>query len=338
MSRASSATFCAAVGETGPTTTNTQPLFETWNGTTWSTAPVANTAVILPASGTGLSGPSAVLDATASASAGVASVRFTLTGGSYSQTVIGAATPTLYGYIFVWSTIGVPGGTYTLRSLVTDADGNTAYSSGITITVDNTPPATGVLIPSNGAALSGTGAVLDATASASFGVKIATVQFVLTGGSYNKSIIGTATPTLYGYLDTWITTSVPGGIYTLQSLATDAAGNTAYSPGITITVDNAPPSTAVLIPSNGSTLRGTRVLDARASASFGVKIATVQFVLTGGPYNQSAIGTATPTLFGWVSVWTTTDIPSGTYTLQSRATDAAGNTAYSSGITIKITN
>ena len=53
-----------------------------------------------------------------------------------------------------------------------------------------------------------------------------------------KSVIGTASPSPYGYLDGWNSTSVPSGTYTLQSLATDAAGNTAYSAGVSITVDN----------------------------------------------------------------------------------------------------
>jgi len=297
------------------------------------------TSILTPSNGTALRGTSAVLDASASAAAGVATVQFAITGGPYTQSVIGTAVPTLYGYIFEWNTTGVPGGTYTLQSLVTDEDGNTAYSPGITITVDNTPPTTAVLIPSNGAAVRGTSALLDATASASYGVDIASVQFVLTGGAFNRSVIGTAIPTLYGYLYGWNTTSVPGGTYTLQSLATDAAGNTAYSPGITITVDNTPPTTAVLIPSNGATLRGPRaVLDAQASASFGVKIAAVQFVLSGGSYNKTVIGTATRTFIGWVLVWNMTSVSSGTYTLQSLATDAAGNAAYSPGKTIKLTN
>jgi hypothetical protein len=104
--------------------------------------------------------------------------------------------------------------------------------------VDNTPPATAVIIPSNNATVSGTSATLDATASASYGVGISKVQFVLTGGSYNKTVIGTAGLTLYGYLYGWNTTSVPDGTYTLQSLATDGAGNTTYSAGITIKVGN----------------------------------------------------------------------------------------------------
>jgi hypothetical protein len=196
-----------------------------------------STAVVIPATGADLSGTSATLDATASASAGVAKVQFVLTGGTYTKSVIGTATPTFYGYLYSWNTTGVPGGTYTLQSLVTDNDADTAYSTGVSITVDNTPPTTAVVVPATGADLGGT-STLDATASASYGVKVAKVQFVLTGGSYTKSVIGTATPTLYGYLYSWNTTGVPGGTYTLQSLATDAAGNTAYSSAVSVTVDN----------------------------------------------------------------------------------------------------
>src|SRR6202011_4419212 len=171
---------------------------------------------------------------------------------SFNKSVIGTATATQYGYILGWNTTSVAGGTYTLQSLATDGAGNTAYSAGITVTVDNTPPSTAVLVPSTGADLSGTSATLDASASASYGVGITKVQFVSTGGSFNKAVIGTAPATQYGYILGWNTTSVAGGTYTLQSLATDGAGNTAYSAGITVTVDNTPPSTAGVVPSTGA--------------------------------------------------------------------------------------
>ena len=222
----SSPSACTAVGFSG----SGQTLIE--RGTLSTT-----TSVLVPSNGAALSGTSAILDASASAGAGVASVQFVLTGGSYDQSVMGTATPTIYGYLFAWNTTSVAGGTYDLQSLVTDDDGNNAYSAEITVTVDNTPPVTAVLIPSNGAHLRRTtAAVLDASASASFGVQITKVQFVLTGRSYNKSVIGTATSTIYGWVFAWNNTLVLNGKYRLQSLATDAAGNTAYSAGITIKV------------------------------------------------------------------------------------------------------
>ena len=272
---------------------------------------------------------------------GISKVQFVLTGGSYNKTVIGTAVPTIYGYLYIWNTTTVPGGTYTLQSVATDTGGNTGYSAGITVTVDNTPPTTAVLVPSTGADLSGTRAVLDASANGSYGVPITKVQFVITGGSYNQTVIGTASVSYYGYLYGWNTTTVPGGTYTLQSLATDAAGNTAYSSPITVTVDNTPPTTAVVSPANGTVLphKSVITLQATASASYGVAITKVQFVITGGSYNQTVIGTATSTNNGWVLQWNDTGFTNGaTYTLQSLATDAAGNTAYSPAITIKIKN
>ena len=135
-----------------------------------------------------------------------------------------------------WNTTGVVNGTYTLQSVATDGAGNTAYSTGIAITVDNTPPTTAVLVPATGASVSGTSTTLDASASASNGVGINKVQFVLTGGAYNKTVIGTATSSAYGWYLQWNTTSVVNGLRSSSS-ATDGAGNTTYSAGITITRD-----------------------------------------------------------------------------------------------------
>lgn len=75
---------------------------------------------------------------------------------------------------------------------------------------------TSVIIPTAGASLSGTSSTLDASATGDNGAKITKVQFVLTGGSLNKSVIGTASPTIYGYLDVWNTTSVANGTYTAE--------------------------------------------------------------------------------------------------------------------------
>ena len=169
---------------------------------------------------------------------GISKVQFVLSGGSYNKTVIGTATSSAYGYYLSWNTTGVANGTYTLQSLATDVAGNTTYSTAITVTVNNTPPTTAVLVPATGATVSGTSATLDASASAANGVGISKVQFVLSGGSYNKTVIGTATTSIYGYYLSWNTTGVANGTYTLQSLATDGSGNTTYSTAITIKVSN----------------------------------------------------------------------------------------------------
>ncbi len=261
-------------------------------------------------------------------------VQYVITGGTYSKSVIGTATPTYYGYIYVWNTKSVPNGSYAIQSLVTGTSSGTAYSAPVPVTVDNTAPTTAVVIPSAGTALRGTGSVLDASASDNVSVK--SVQFVISGGAYSKSVIATGSPTYYGYLATWNTGSVPDGNYTLQSLATDEAGNSTYSPSISISVDNTPPATAVTSPVNGKTLTGTATL--KASATDNISVKTVQFVISGGPYTQHAIGTATLAKGVYKLSWSTTSVANGTYTLQSVATDEAGNVTNSAPITIKVSN
>jgi hypothetical protein len=171
------------------------------------------------------------LDATAS---NATSVEFLLSGGSYTNRVIGTATPTNYGWLYSWKTTTVPNGSYTLRSEAFNSSGS-AFSPSVNITVANSPPpTTSVLIPSNGATLSGTAATLDATAS-----NATSVEFRLFGGSYGYSgpVIGTATLTKYGWLCSWNTTTVPNNSYVLLSEAFNSGGS-AFSSNVNITIAN----------------------------------------------------------------------------------------------------
>jgi Bacterial Ig domain len=96
-------------------------------------------------------------------------------------------------------------------------------------------PTTAILIPSNGATLSGT-ATLDA--SASDNVTVSRVEFRLTGGNYTNTLIGVATLTYFGWIFSWDTTSVPNGAYTLNSVAFDPANNFGRSADVNVTVQN----------------------------------------------------------------------------------------------------
>jgi hypothetical protein len=190
-------------------------------------------------------------------------------------------------------------------------------------------PTTNVLIPSSGATLSGS-TTLDASAS-----NATSVEFRLFGGVYgfNAPVLCTATPTIYGWLCSWTTTTVPNGSYELLSEAFGAGGS-AFSSGVSITVSN-PPTTSVLIPSNGAeTLSGSTTLDASASNA-----TSVEFRLVGGIYGYAApvLCTATLTYYGWLCSWNTTTVPSGSYVLVSEAFNSAGS-AFSSGVNITVNN
>ena len=87
-----------------------------------------------------------------------------------------------------------------------------------------------------GTSLSGTQVVLDASGSLDQGVD--QVQFTLTGGSLNDAIIATASPTEYGWIASWNSTTVPDGSYTLQSVASDAADSQGLSTPVSVIVAN----------------------------------------------------------------------------------------------------
>ena len=202
------------------------------------TVPPPTTTVGLPSNGSTVSGD-AWLDALAQSPIGVASVRFEVSGGTVSDLAIGTGTDTQWGWIGAWDTTNVPNGSYQLQSVVTDKVGTSATSAGVTVTVDNMPLQTQIFIPSDGATLSGSSAVLDASASGT--ADITGVQFVVSGGSLSDHVVGTATPTLYGWIAEWDTTTVPNGAYTLESVATETGGTTATSSPIHVTVDNPAP-------------------------------------------------------------------------------------------------
>jgi acetyl esterase/lipase len=194
------------------------------------------TTIVLPSANAILSG-SQYLDATASP--GLSKVQYELTGQGLTNNVVASGTPTLYGWLAAWNTTNVPNGSYTLRSVATYQNGVvaqggvTATSTGVTITVDNPAPTTTVVLPSNGATVSGS-QYLDATASSG----VTSVTYELTGGALSDSVIATGTPTLYGWLTAWNTTTVPDGTYTLTTSTSYPGGVTGTSSGITVTIAN----------------------------------------------------------------------------------------------------
>ena len=294
-----------------------------------------STAVILPSTGANLTGMSTILDATASAANGISKVQFALNGGPFfTRSIIGTAVPTLYGYVLDWNTTSVPNGTYTLQSLATEATDNTASSVGFSVSVTNPPPTTAVVIPSTGASLLGTGAVLDASASSG----VTQVRYELSGGPSNLSddVIAIATPTFYGWLASWDTTAVPNGSYTLESVASYGGGVSGTSSTITISVNNTAPTSSMLLPANDANLSGNQYLDASASSG----VTQVRYELSGGPSNLSddVIAMATPTLYGWLAGWNTATVPDGTYSLQSLASYGGGVSGTSSPISVTVNN
>jgi uncharacterized protein YjbI with pentapeptide repeats len=199
----------------------------------------------------------------------------TLTGANFTGTVLVPSDQTVVatsnaGAVVTWPTPpSLPGATpgacmppsgssfplfsTTVTCQVLDTNGGVATGTFQVTVQPTTQYFTRVLVPSNGAVLAGA-PFLDAGAGDALGVT--KVVFELSGGTLSDKVIATATPTLFGWLAKWNTTTVPNGSYSLESVATDAAANTDTSTPITITVNNPAPTTTVLIPVEWSDLVG----------------------------------------------------------------------------------
>jgi hypothetical protein len=67
-------------------------------------------------------------------------------------------------------------------------------------------------------------------------------------------------------------------------------------------------------------------------------VTSVSFELSGGAFNDQVIASAALTPYGWIGPWNTTTVPNGTYTLQSVASYASGQSGTSAPITITVNN
>lgn len=317
------ATGCFAVGTTTVNGAN--------EGVLVSLTP-PSTTMALPPSGAVLSG-SETLDAAASDGVAVTSVDYVLTGGTYNGTEVSGSVPTIFGWLSEWNTTTLPNGTYTLQSVATNAEGFSTASAADSVTVDNPPPTSTVVIPSGGATVSGGSSVLDAVPSA----YVSNVTYEISGGTLDDQVVATGAATLFGWLAKWNTTTVPNGTYSLVSVAAYPNGVSTTSSPVAITVDNAPPTTAVLVPKSGATVSGTSsVLDASTSAN----VSSLSYELSGGPsvLDDQVIATGTLGYYGWVAEWNTTSVPDGTYSLVSVAAYPNGVSTASPPVTITVDN
>jgi peptidoglycan/LPS O-acetylase OafA/YrhL len=92
--------------------------------------------IILPKDGTILKG-STPLSSLTSYNLGMNNVQYRISGPTVHNAAIGNAVFGADGWLFYWNTASVPNGTYTLRSVVSNAAGDHASSKGVTVRVAN---------------------------------------------------------------------------------------------------------------------------------------------------------------------------------------------------------
>ncbi|MBI1756479.1 MAG: S8 family serine peptidase [Fimbriimonas ginsengisoli] len=266
-----------------------------------------------PTSGATVIG-SITMSASASSSAGIASVSFTVDGVQ-----VGVAT--VSPYACPWDSTKSSNGNHSVSAIAKDSLGNQSTASA-TVSVSNpdlTPPTVSLSNPLSGSTVSGT---ISLSASASDNVGVASVAFSVDGVQVG---VATASP----YSVTWNSTVVANGSHTISVVATDAAGNSATA-SVTVTVSNPVPDTiapsiTITSPVSGSTIGKT--LKVYVNATDNVGVVRVEMYLDG-----ALVATSTSSPF--TTSYSPRKLASGSHTLFCRAYDAAGNVGTSASISV----
>ena len=229
-------------------------------------------SITQPANNASVNGTIAVT-ATASASSGrtITGVQFKVDGNN-----IGAAVTTS-PYTVQLDTATLTNAAHSLTAVATDSTGTSTTSAAVSITVSNpAPPSVSITQPANNASVNGTIAVT-ATASASSGRTIASVQFKVDGSNVGGPVTAVCRCSIQ------LTATLSNGNHLLTAVATDSGGGSGTSSAVAVTVSNAvqPP------PSGTQFLTGQAFGSARNNYSGFVGMA---FNVSGAPLAVNALG------------------------------------------------
>ncbi len=192
--------------------------------------------------------------------------------------------------------------------------------AAVTLAMSYTPPADltaptiSMTVPESGATVSGT-VVVDVTADDDVGV-------VKVDLYVDDAFFDSVAETPYSFA--WDTIALPNGTHTLQAMAFDAAGNSAGTIPVSVTVSNTPPDitppiVSIDAPAAGATVYGTATVTATATDDIGV--VSTDLYVDGALY-------ATDTTAPYAFSWNTTASANCSHTLDVVAADAAGNSSH----------
>ncbi len=291
------------------------------------TPPTAS--ITSPASGATLTSATNVA-VTATDSIGVSKVELYVDDTLY-------ATSQTMPYSFSLNVAALTNGSHTLKSKAYDAANNIGTSPAVTVTIANpesTAPVTSITSPTSGSSQPGPQTTVTLTATDN--IAVTKVELYVDGSLTATTLVSPAAVTsglmapLYTY--TINSSLLPNGNHTLQSKAYDDAGNVGVSPIVSFTVatpDTTPPTTSVTSPTAGATVSGT--IAVAASASDNVGVTKVEFSVDG-------VLKSTATTSPYTYSLDTLTLSNGTHTLQSKAYDAANNSASSSAVSVTVAN
>src|SRR3989441_468099 len=182
---------------------------------------------------------------------------------------------------------------------------------------DVAPPTVSITAPAAGATVLGT---MTVSASATDNVGIVGVQFKLDGVNLG------AEDTTNSYSISWNSTLAANGTHTLAAVARDAAGNTATSAAVSVTVDNTPPIISSVSAFNISSSQATITWATNQASDSQVEYGLTTAYGSSTPLNSSLLTAHAVTLTGLLA--------SNTYHYRVKSRDAAGNLATSADFTL----
>ncbi len=209
-------------------------------------------------------------------------------------------------------------GTDVLTAVVTDNEGATVTSAGVTINIaSNPPPSVAITAPTAGASFI-TGDVVNIAVTATDNGSVTGVEFFVDGNLLSTDNTAPYTATY---------TSTLGG-HSLTARATDNAGLQATSAAVSISVvNNIPPTAALTSPAAGSLFTAPAVVAISANASDADGTVTqVEFLV-----NNVSIGVdnTSPYSINWTSVI-------GNASIVARSTDNRGAVTASAAVVLSI--
>ncbi len=168
--------------------------------------------------------PSVTFQPTASdATSGVASVEASVDSGSWADAI---------GGVIVGGE-----GTHTIRYRSRDAAGNEETAQSLSAPIDSIAPTSRFTSHTSGQYVTGVVNLSGATTDATSGV--ASIAFSVGGANWTPLIGATS------WSQTWDTTTLPDGAYSLYARGADAAGNQEHTASLTLNVDNSPPVVSI---------------------------------------------------------------------------------------------
>ena len=197
-----------------------------------------------------------------------------------------------------------------------NAVGAVAAATSSAPPADTTPPTIAIVAPTGGT-VSGSVSV---NVNASDNVGMMRVDLKVNG-----QVIGSDTTSPFAFA--WNSASLPDGAATLTAVAVDAAGNSATSSPISVTVSNtavstALPTVAIVNPRNGTRL-GNGNVTVSANASDPAGVASVKLVIDGVTVATGNVATLSYN-------WNTRRAASGPHTISASTQDKVGHVASTS--------